>query len=205
MSDPCREPPACSAHRQGASTGAAYDTIGGHTSCRTYDVSTMSASPSRPRPVTAFFVGLGLEVEAAWTPSSASPLRSHIVTLRPPTEAQARALESGRTTSQGHPPPWRLRNVSFEVDDLRATVDQLAADGYGLVGSIGQYENIWRMAYVRRPQGAHRFPWRMTPDPGVRPSPRTARVAARNPRDQFSLLDGGGHHRHVVISVASSE
>lgn len=46
-----------------------------------------------------------------------------------------------------------LRNISFEVDDLRATVDQLAADGYGLVGGIGQYQNAWRMAYVRGPEG----------------------------------------------------
>ena len=28
-----------------------------------------------------------------------------------------------------------------------------AAEGYGLVGGIGQYENIWRMAYVRGPEG----------------------------------------------------
>ena len=46
-----------------------------------------------------------------------------------------------------------LRNVSFEVCDLQATVDGLAADGYGLVGGIGQYENIWRMGYVRGPEG----------------------------------------------------
>lgn len=46
-----------------------------------------------------------------------------------------------------------LRNTSFEVDDLRATIDQLAADGYGLVGGIGQYANVWRMAYVRGPEG----------------------------------------------------
>jgi hypothetical protein len=46
-----------------------------------------------------------------------------------------------------------LRNVSFEVDDLQATVDALAVDGYGLVGGIGQYENMWRMAYVRGPEG----------------------------------------------------
>ena len=46
-----------------------------------------------------------------------------------------------------------LRNVAFEVDDLQAAVDQLAADGYGLVGGIGQYEHIWRMAYVRGPEG----------------------------------------------------
>jgi hypothetical protein len=32
-------------------------------------------------------------------------------------------------------------------------VDRLAADGYGLVGGIGQYENVRRMAYVRGPEG----------------------------------------------------
>ncbi len=46
-----------------------------------------------------------------------------------------------------------LRNVAFEVDDLRATVDRLASDGYGLVGGIGEYEDTWRMAYVRGPEG----------------------------------------------------
>ena len=46
-----------------------------------------------------------------------------------------------------------IRNVAFEVDDLRGVVDELAADGYGLVGGIGEYENAWRMAYVRGPDG----------------------------------------------------
>jgi catechol 2,3-dioxygenase-like lactoylglutathione lyase family enzyme len=46
-----------------------------------------------------------------------------------------------------------LRNVAFEVDDLQAAVDGLAADGYGLVGDIGQHEHTWRMAYVRGPEG----------------------------------------------------
>lgn len=46
-----------------------------------------------------------------------------------------------------------LRNVSFEVGDLQAAVDAVAADGYGLVGSIGEYEGAVRMAYVRGPDG----------------------------------------------------
>ena len=46
-----------------------------------------------------------------------------------------------------------LRNVMFEVDDLEAILDRLAADGYGLVGGVGQYEHTWRMAYVRGPEG----------------------------------------------------
>ena len=46
-----------------------------------------------------------------------------------------------------------LRSVAFEVDDLQAEVDRLAADGYGLVGGVGEYENAWLMAYVRGPEG----------------------------------------------------
>ena len=45
-----------------------------------------------------------------------------------------------------------LRNIAVEVDDLQAAVDRLAADGYGVVGGIGQYEQIWRMAYVGGPE-----------------------------------------------------
>ena len=46
-----------------------------------------------------------------------------------------------------------LCDVAFEVDDLQAAVDRLATDGYGLVGGVGQYENLWRVAYVRGPDG----------------------------------------------------
>ena len=46
-----------------------------------------------------------------------------------------------------------IRNVCFEVTDLQASVDGLAAEGYGLVGGIGEHENTWRMAYVRGPEG----------------------------------------------------
>jgi catechol 2,3-dioxygenase-like lactoylglutathione lyase family enzyme len=46
-----------------------------------------------------------------------------------------------------------LRNVAFEVDDLPALVDKLAADGFGLVGGVGEYEGVWRMCYVRGPEG----------------------------------------------------
>lgn len=46
-----------------------------------------------------------------------------------------------------------LRDVAFEVDDLDATVRQLADDGFGLVGGVGQHEDTWRMAYVRGPEG----------------------------------------------------
>ena len=117
--------------------------------------------------VTAFFVGLGLEVEGRMlmegefvdTVIGIRGSRSHIVMLRPPDGGPGLELSSfvrpdhepGSPTAMAN--ELGLRNVAFEVDDLQATVDRLAADGYGLVGGIGQYENIWRMAYVRGPEG----------------------------------------------------
>jgi hypothetical protein len=46
-----------------------------------------------------------------------------------------------------------LRSIAFEVDDVQAEVDRLAADGYALVGGIGRYEDAWLMAYIRGPGG----------------------------------------------------
>ncbi|WP_307032659.1 hypothetical protein [Arthrobacter sp. B3I4] len=46
-----------------------------------------------------------------------------------------------------------LRSLAFEVSDLQAHVDRLAAEGYGLVGGVGRYEDVWQMAYVRGPEG----------------------------------------------------
>jgi catechol 2,3-dioxygenase-like lactoylglutathione lyase family enzyme len=116
---------------------------------------------------TAFFVGLGLEIEGRMfmegefvdTVIGIPGSRSQIVMLRPPDGGAGLELSSFLRPEHepGSPAAMSnelgLRNVSFEVDDLQATVDRLAADGYGLVGGIGQYENIWRMAYVRGPEG----------------------------------------------------
>ena len=85
--------------------------------------------------------------------------QSEIVMLRPPDGGTG--LELSSFTRPEHEPgspdamsnELGLRNVSFEVDDLDAILGQLAADGYRLVGGVGQYEDMWRMAYVRGPEG----------------------------------------------------
>lgn len=118
--------------------------------------------------VAAFFVGLGLEVEGTrmfvegeFLDTVIGVLRSRtgIVMLRPP--GGGTRLELSSFVRPDHRPgspaamanELGLRNVAFEVDDLQAAVDRLAADGYGLVGGIGQYEHVWRMACVRGPEG----------------------------------------------------
>jgi len=117
--------------------------------------------------VTEFFVGLGLEasermfVEGEFldTVCGIPNSRTEIVGLQLP--GGGTWLELARFVTPDHEPGTPdamanvlgLRNVCFEVDDLQATVDGLAADGYGLVGGIGEHENTWRMAYVRGPEG----------------------------------------------------
>ena len=117
--------------------------------------------------VTAFFVGLGLEVEDRTfvegefldTVCGIPGSRTEIVMLRPP--GGGTAIELARFVRPDHAPgspaamanELGIRNVCFEVTDLQALVDSVAAEGYGLVGGIGEHENTWRMAYVRGPEG----------------------------------------------------
>src|ERR1041384_4180710 len=113
--------------------------------------------------VTAFFVALGLEVEGRTfvegefldTVCGIPDSRTEIVMLKPPDDGTR--LELARfvrpDSVPGSPAAMAtelgLRNVAFEVNDLQAAVDWAAAEGYGLVGGIGEYEGVWRMAYVR--------------------------------------------------------
>ncbi len=118
--------------------------------------------------VTDFFVSLGLEAdgppaaiegEFLDTVIGMEGARTEIVMLRAPDGGTSLELSSfvrpdhepGSPASMAN--ELGLRNVCFEVDDLQGAVDRLAADGYGLVGGIGQYEHVWRMAYVRGPEG----------------------------------------------------
>ena len=117
--------------------------------------------------VTAFFVGLGLEVEGRTfvegdfidTVIAIPDSRTEIVMLRTPDGGTGVELSSFVRPDPvpGSPAAMAnelgLRSLAFEVDDVEAHVDRLAAEGYGLVGGIGRYEDVWRMAYVRGPEG----------------------------------------------------
>ncbi|GAA4759193.1 VOC family protein [Nocardioides endophyticus] len=116
---------------------------------------------------TAFFVGLGLEVEGTGsvegefveTVCGIRGAHCRIAMLKSPDGGARLELSSFVTPDHvpGSPAAMAnelgLRNVSFEVGDLQAAVDAVAADGYGLVAGIGEYEGSVRMAYVRGPEG----------------------------------------------------
>lgn len=46
-----------------------------------------------------------------------------------------------------------IRRVMFAVDDIEDVVARLRAHGAELVGEVVQYENIYRLCYVRGPEG----------------------------------------------------
>lgn len=117
--------------------------------------------------VTAFFVGLGLEVEGTGsvegefveTVCGIPGAHCQIVMMKSPGSETRLELSSFVTPDHvpGSPAAMAnelgIRNVSFAVGDLQAALDAVAADGYGLVGGVGEYQNSVRMAYVRGPEG----------------------------------------------------
>lgn len=116
---------------------------------------------------TAFFVGLGLEVEGRTfvegdfidTVIGIPDSRTEIVMLRSPDGGSSVELSSfvrpdplpGLPAAAAN--ELGLRSLAFEVDDVAAAVDWAAGQGFGLVGGVGEYEGVWRMAYVRGPEG----------------------------------------------------
>jgi catechol 2,3-dioxygenase-like lactoylglutathione lyase family enzyme len=115
----------------------------------------------------AFFASLGLEADGRMfvegefidTVCGIPGSRSEICMMRVPGGDTTVELSSfarpdpvpGSPTAMAN--ELGLRSVAFQVDDLQAAVAALAADGYGLIGGIGEYEGVWRMAYVRGPDG----------------------------------------------------
>ena len=117
--------------------------------------------------VTAFFVGLGFEIEGRMpmegefldTVVGISDARTEIVMLRPPgggTGLEVSTfirpdLEPGSPDAMAN--QLGIRNLGFEVDDLQAVLERIAGEGYRPIGGVGEYQGLWRMAHVRGPEG----------------------------------------------------
>ena len=116
---------------------------------------------------TEFFVELGLElqgegsVEGRWVDRivGLDGVRTQFAFMQTP-DGHGR-LE----LIQFHSPPAQdgnrdapantlgIRHVAFAVEDIDAVVAGLRAHGAELVGEVEQYEDIYRLCYVRGPEG----------------------------------------------------
>ena len=46
-----------------------------------------------------------------------------------------------------------IRRIMFAVDDIEDVVARLRAHGAELVGEVAQYEDMYRLCYIRGPEG----------------------------------------------------
>ncbi len=117
---------------------------------------------------TAFFVALGLEVEGETSVegdlvdriNGLEGVRSDVVILRTPDD-HATKLELAKYRSPAYegadgPAPANapgIRHILFVVDDIEESLAALRGQGGELVGELVNYENIYRLCYVRGPAG----------------------------------------------------
>jgi catechol 2,3-dioxygenase-like lactoylglutathione lyase family enzyme len=116
----------------------------------------------------AFFVALGMALEGEATVEG--PWADRVVGLE-----NVRADIAMMRTPDGHgqvelskfhaPPAVRfgpenvpsntlgMRRIMFTVDDLDATLGRLRALGASLVGEVAQYKDVYRLCFVRGPEG----------------------------------------------------
>jgi catechol 2,3-dioxygenase-like lactoylglutathione lyase family enzyme len=114
----------------------------------------------------AFFEALGLElegrtrVEGAWAEriNALDDLHVEIAMMVTPdghSKLELTRFDSPAATGAPEPPNrLGLRSVMFEVDDLAGSLERLAAHGGELVGEVADYEDVYRLCYVRGPGGA---------------------------------------------------
>ena len=116
----------------------------------------------------AFFVELGMElegkaqIEGLWADRTVGldGVRSDIAMMRTPDGHGRLELTKYHTPAAVRaepksPPPNTLgrHRVMFAVDDIDDVVARLRAHGADLLGEVAQYEDSYRLCYVRGPEG----------------------------------------------------
>ena len=116
----------------------------------------------------AFFVELGMElegetqVEGDWAGSviGLKDVRADIAMMRTP-DGHGRveltkflAPTAVRAEPEGAPAnALGIRRIMFTVDDIDDVVERLRSHGAELVGEIAQYEDTYRLCFLRGPEG----------------------------------------------------
>jgi catechol 2,3-dioxygenase-like lactoylglutathione lyase family enzyme len=116
----------------------------------------------------AFFVVLGMElegeapIEGPWVDrvNGLDGVRVNIAMMRTPDGHGRLELTKFHTPTVVSAEPQNapgntlgLRSIMFTVDDIDSAVAGLRAHGAELVGQIAQYQDSYRLCYVRGPEG----------------------------------------------------
>ncbi len=116
---------------------------------------------------TDFFVSLGLViegetgVEGSWVDRivGLAGVRADIAMLKTPDgngRLELTKFHSPASEGDGRYAPANtrgIRHVAFAVKDIDGVVAELRARGVELVGELEQYKNLYKLCYVRGPEG----------------------------------------------------
>ena len=117
---------------------------------------------------TAFFAELGMElegktvVEGDWVDRTVGldGVRADIVMMRTPDGHGRVELTKFHTPSAIRSEPQNapantlgIRRIMFAVDDIEDVIARLRTHGAELVGEVAQYEDSYRLCFVRGPEG----------------------------------------------------
>jgi catechol 2,3-dioxygenase-like lactoylglutathione lyase family enzyme len=103
----------------------------------------------------SFFVELGMEldggttaVEGEWVDRvvGLDDVRVEVAFVRTPDGHGRLELNAPANT-------FGLRRIMFAVDDVDAVIARMRAHGAELVGEVAQYEDLYRLCYLRGPDG----------------------------------------------------
>jgi catechol 2,3-dioxygenase-like lactoylglutathione lyase family enzyme len=116
----------------------------------------------------AFFVALGMELEGETTVEGPAVdrlvglqnVRATLALLRTPDGHGRIELDKFHTPEAVRAAPKNapvntlgIRRIMFAVDDIEDVLARLRADGAELIGEVVQYEDTYRLCYIRGPEG----------------------------------------------------
>lgn len=115
----------------------------------------------------AFFLDFGLEVageddiQGEWADKTVgiNNLRSSIVVMRPPEGGanieliQYHQPPNEQLAKKPHSNTVGISNIAFVVDNIDAVVARMKEKGMELFGEVAQYQDIFKMCYIRGPEG----------------------------------------------------
>ena len=116
----------------------------------------------------AFFVALGMELEGETTVEGPSVdrlvglqnVRATLALMRTPDGHGRIELDKFHTPEAVRAAPKNapvntlgIRRIMFAVDDIEDVLTRLRAHGAALIGEVVQYEDTYRLCYIRGPEG----------------------------------------------------
>src|SRR5437764_7726272 len=106
---------------------------------------------------TAFFVEIGMELEGE---AALEDVRQNVAMLRTPDgHGRLELTKFHNPTAVSAQPKSApvntlgIRRIMFAVEDIEDVLARLRTHGAELVGELGQYEDSYRLCYVRGPEG----------------------------------------------------